>query len=306
MVKKVIILVETPLQLMCAYEAMSNEIRPTKIYLRLTGRGRNDEQLINMAKILEIDFFVFSLETRKVILGLLRNSMFLIKLFFSGGSVVYVGSYFSKCLRFIKNIIRPDEVYFLDDGMATFLAQQKMKVSGDIESIFTFFNVMPLSGQKIIRHQFDNLMKKFPCQLIKGSYFIGQPLTAHGYVSEDEYINCVKKALEDAQDNQIIYIPHRVEEDAFVDKISQLSGVTVIYTKTCIELFFLKNGFGPEKIYGCSSTAFFSLAGMFPNCALHSYHIPNDKYNSIPHLEDIYNAMKKIPNIKMSTIGSSI
>ncbi len=123
--KKVIILVETPLQLMCAYEAMSNEIHPTKIYLRLTGRGRNDEQMINIAKILEIDFFVFSLETRKVILGLLRNSMFLIKLFFSGGSVVYVGSYFSKCLRFIKNIIRPNEVYFLDDRNGYFSCSKK-------------------------------------------------------------------------------------------------------------------------------------------------------------------------------------
>ncbi len=138
-----------------------------------------------------------------------------------------------------------------------------MKVSGDIESIFTFFNVKPLSGQKIIRHQFDNLMKKFPCQLIKGSYFIGQPLTIHGYVSEDEYINCIKKACEDAQDNQITYIPHRIEEDAFVDKISRLSGVTVIYTKTCIELFFLKKGIGPENIYGCFSTAFFRLLVCF-------------------------------------------
>ncbi len=274
-------IVESPLQLLCAYEAIhSNRNEPYVLLIRQTGRGLNDKHLINCADKLELVYKVFVLHTENVYIGILRNLFLWCSLYFKRYKKVYFGSAYSSALNFIHSFIKTQEVIYLDDGAATLRAQLDMSnKTKNIGNWFTFFNISPLAGQNIIKHNFEKIKEKNNHYINENIYFIGQPVAAMMGFSVEDYIRCVREVANKCTDNEpLYYIPHRVEN---LDLIKDISNIRVIESIVPVEVYFLENkGSIPKEIYSCYSTALITLPVLFlgiePTAIKNKYMVQKD------------------------------
>ncbi|WP_151717006.1 polysialyltransferase family glycosyltransferase [Acinetobacter sp. TUM15071] len=257
-------IVESPLQLLCAYEAIHvNRNVPYQLLIRQTGRGLNDKHLINCANQLGLDYKIFVLHADNIYVGLLRNLFLLFCLYFKYYERVYFGSVYSSALNFISYFIRRRELVYLDDGAATLRAQFEMsKKEKKVCNWFTFFNIDPLSGQKVIKHNFEKIKEKNKKNINEGKYFIGQPVSAMKGFSLEDYMRCVREIANKCESNEFLYyIPHRVEN---LDLINNIPNIKVVKPTVPIEIYFLENkGSIPKEIYSCYSTALITLPVLF-------------------------------------------
>ncbi|MDF2418368.1 hypothetical protein GWP85_12760 [Acinetobacter beijerinckii] len=257
-------IVESPLQLLCAYEAISfNKNENYQLLIRQTGRGLNDKHLISCANRLELDYKIFVLHTTNIYMGLLRNFFLWCSLYFKTYEKVYFGSIYSSALSFINNFIKKKEVIYLDDGAATLRAQFEMySREKKICNWFTFFNIDPLRGQNIIKHNFEKIKEKNKNYINEKIYFIGQPVLAMKGFSKEDYIRCVREVASKCKDSGFLYyIPHRVED---LDQINNIPNIRVINLNVPVEIYFMENqGSIPQEIYSCYSTALITLPLLF-------------------------------------------
>lgn len=288
-------IVESPLQLLCAYEALGNS-KGNHIILRLTGVGKNDQQTQNLAKQLKLRCFVINAPVGQLpvlFMALWRSRSLLCQRYHA----VYLGSYFSRFIRVIGQFAR-GPIFLLDDGMATILAQKKMACKKKPYSLFTFFDVVPLESQIRIRHSFRRVRSAFTISENSGSYFIGQPLVEEGLMSLLQYEDIVSQALNDCG-GMLTYVVHRAESDLRVDKIKNIFGISVLYPNSNIELEFLLNSQAPKKIYSCCSTALITLKILFPESMVISY-IPITLMENTTqtHLMDIVSTIQTLGEVR--------
>ncbi|WP_104513440.1 hypothetical protein [Acinetobacter indicus] len=254
-------IVESPLQLLCAYEAIQIEDQ-NEYYLliRQTGRGSNDQHLLTCAKKLGLTYDLITIRTDRVIFDLLKNIFFLIKILSKSYNKTYFGSYYSSFLKLIRKFSRQKEIFYLDDGAATLRAQQEIVQSNSIRvNWFTFFEIQAIEGQDIVHHNFNNLRDKVIKKKKEGHFFIGQPVEHMIGYSVEDYINCVSFAAQQCiESGPLIYIPHRVENIKHIAKIENLK---ILYLNMPVELYFLLEARNfPKRVYSCYSTALFSLS----------------------------------------------
>jgi len=298
---KVAIFVETPLQLLCAYEVKSRAPENNvDLWVRFTGRGSNDAQLLVMLDLLGLHYYKLKIPTGKVFLGCVLNFFKLSLIVFKRYDRVYVGSYFSGFLNLLKKLASPHEIYFLDDGVATFWAAKEIlqkKVAG---SLFTFFK-LPYDVERrldIEQHSFEGLRSRYVTdKKYNDSYFIGQPLLDKNQASEEDYFNAIGAAMASAH-GRFYYISHRVESVELLERIRVELGVDVLRLDSSIEIFFLTGTFAPSQLHTCYSSALFSLAIMFPNCRIYSYKLKSLDLFTVPHYQDIEEAISSLPNAK--------
>ena len=120
-------IVESPLQVICAYESiLENKEKNYDFYIRLTGRGKNDLHTICCAEFFNIRYKTFKFSPNSLKLDFILNIGLWVKFIFLKRDAVYFGSIFSKTLNFIKNIIKYNEIVYLDDGAATLKAYDLM------------------------------------------------------------------------------------------------------------------------------------------------------------------------------------
>lgn len=259
-------IVESPLQLLCAFEAIKkNSGSDYKLLLRKTQRGLNDVHLINCAKFLKLEYSTFLLRTEHTKLDFLKNSFLWFKLYKNDYNTIYFGSFYSSFLRTIKKLLRNENIIYLDDGAATLRAQKDILEKKSLcVDWFTFFNINKLDSQKVIYHNFDYLKKIVVKSNINSSYFIGQPVHVMTNFSKDDYIRCLSEvAKKFTRTTPLIYIPHRVEDTSFIKHIPNIKVLTVDLP---IELFFLQSHIDqPYEIYSHYSTALITLKKIFPS-----------------------------------------
>lgn len=270
-------IVESPLQLLCAYESISENNQPYTLLLRMTGRGNNDLHLINCAQSLDVNFQKIVVRTEKVKFDLLLNIFNILRLSAKKYETVYLGSYYSNFLKILKKLFKCNEIYYLDDGLATLRAQKEILKKQVPVNWYTFFELKGISDQKIIRHDFKNVKKKLTDKKSDGCYFIGQPYhLMNGYTKED-YLSAVKVAMEHSQTGKLKYIPHRVED---VSVIKDLNNLEIVELNIPVELYFISIDTIPESIYSCYSTALITLNSLLPNINIVSLHLEKIKSNS--------------------------
>ncbi len=296
-----LVIVETPLQLLCGYEAYCFENKKAKFVLRLTGRGRNDFQLVKAAGILQLDFKVLNI--RAGYLGLvdcLRSFRELYRLLASQWDKIYVGSWYSTFLKALARAAKKSEVYFLDDGVAT------LKVLEDIRRnliqpppLFTFFDSVPIQGQKLVQHDFRHLAERFNVGECKDNYFVGQALVEKEYVTEEEYLNCIKRSAELCEGEFLLYVPHRVEGSRLLKSIEAIPKVKLLRLDVCVELYFYSKGFFPKRIFGCSSTSLITVGNMSKQTMVYSFHIKNVRYEALSNLSAIYEQLGANQNARV-------
>ncbi len=289
--QKVLLFVESPLQLLCAYQAIDTfqfKKLDVNVVIRLTKRGENDNHMLKLADDLGIDFQVITLRPNRLKFDILRSSFKLSGILIKRYDIVFFGSYFSGLLNVLKRLLRFDAIYYLDDGAATFRVQKKLSEASRPANLFTFLPIKALDNQTVIFHQFEALKERFSLSSFqkKGKYFVGQPVQIMRGISETQYMKYLTKISEE---EPIFYIPHRVEEKAFLEKLENNPNIRVLYLETNIELYFLNNGVIPETVYSVYSTALFTMSNLFDGTRFFACELT--KYTDVA-MRELYQAMR--------------
>lgn len=290
-------LVETPLQLMCAHEAISETQREYSLFLRMSGVGRNDQQLCSMADGFGLNYKSKLIRPEKIVIDSLRALPVLLPYIFNSYARIFIGSYFSRFLMLFSKTLRCQEVWLLDDGVATFLAQKRMHVSGKVNNLYTYFNVKPLRNQKIVRHCFEKLVCKYSVNgaTLAGNIFVGQTLVERGFLPLPKYLDVVRGIAKN--NSPLLYIPHRAESEETIEAVGLIDGVSILKTDTNIE-FFLLTKFGcPVSIYSFFSSALFSLSAFFPGAKLYSLESDLVDQSKAEHFSDVIQALTELKNL---------
>ncbi|WP_434049427.1 hypothetical protein [Marinobacter salarius] len=294
--------VESPLQLLCAFEKSFFQENVTFV-VRMNGNPANDNQILKVAKTLEIDVIKKVLRPSKIKLDSLKNIIFIIYLLVKFDTY-YLGSYHSKLLAFLRRFINAKNIVLLDDGVATLLAQKEMESHKRPYNIFTFFDLKPLPFQKIEKHSFQNLVKIFNIEnkSKNGTYFIGQKVVEVGILSLDLYISIVGRAAKMAGADNLIYIPHRGESEVVISRLKSIKGLEVRFIESPIELYFISEKNPPVAIYSIISTALNTLSIISKKTSFFALVPKCLSKTRVPHIENIVQQLEKNSNIDVISI----
>lgn len=298
-------IVESPLQLLCAYEAIQQFKKDHYLFLiRFTGRGQNDLHLLNCANFLNLDFESFTLRPDHFKVDCIKNIPLWLRLFTKSFDHVFLGSFYSNALKLIKKLLNYNTLFYLDDGAATLRAQTEIKLKkiGKV-NWFTFFKLELVENQIVQEHNFEKVREYKRFDSNKYSYFIGQPIEAIIGFSVEDYMLCVQSVAEKCTDSEpLLYIAHRVENDDFLQQIAAIPRVQVLRLDKPIEMHFIVDAkYAPKEIYSCYSTALVTLKTFFPMALVHSIqrnHMSNES------LESVYKYLSQIGVKPFNTKGS--
>lgn len=91
------------------------------------------------------------------------------------------------------------------------------------------------------------------------SYIIGMPVVEDGILDKTIYMCYLEKIIESLENEKIIYIPHRREDDLKLNEISEKYGCKIVKLGMPIELFFCINKTIPKNIISFFSTSLYNL-----------------------------------------------
>lgn len=292
-------IVESPLQVICAYEAiLENKHNNYKLYVRLTGRGKNDSHTIACVEYFNLEYKSFKLYPDSLQKHLFYNMFLWFYLAVQKFDFVYFGSIFSKGLKFLRKIITCKNVFYLDDGAATLRAHSLMSENKlEVEDLFTFFKIEELKNQNIIVHSFEKLKKNMTDKSYEKAYFIGQPFEHMLGYTESKYLNCVNEIAKlYSKENPLIYIPHRIEN---INVLSAIENIQILKLDMPIELYFVAySKSAPLEIFSCYSSALITLKELYSDVQVVSIKCQK---NIMPELNPVYSYFESI-NIKVITI----
>lgn len=292
---KTLILVETPLQLLCAYEYMHTHQGDFCLYVRKYGLGINDQQLDTMAKELGLKVaWTFQVKPGDKVAYAKALVYFMVSSFRVYDKVV-IGSYFSGLFRVLSSIVVKKELVLLDDGVATLLADKVIKEKKTKK--YSAFSIFPLDSTTYKSYQlnrFDSIAGEYACIESQdyAVFFIGQKLVDIGAIEIDAYIRVLEAVVAQAKGQTVHYVPHRTESSECIARIKKVHGIEVLYADVAIEYFMLRNGWYPQKIYSIISTALFTLASLYPKAEATSIRPSTLKTQRFVHYGMIIDALK--------------
>jgi hypothetical protein len=267
MTSKVLVVVETPFQLLCAYEYLCKNPAKTSLHIRKSGVGNNDHQMNAMVKDLDI-------EVRKEYLVRPGNKLdYLLSVlsFYVTGFHCYdkvvLGSFFSGFQKMLASIVIKKETVLLDDGVATLLADRIIRERGGIYSVFSIFELNKSNYVACEINRFDSIASEYDCKKNKeySVFFIGQKLVDISAMDMASYIKVLESVVEEASGVVVHYIPHRAESSCCLESIKAVKGLQLLHADVAVEYFMLRNRWHPQAIYSVNSTALFTLASLFPD-----------------------------------------
>lgn len=264
---KILVIVETPFQLLCAYEYLRKHPTNFSLYIRKSGVGSNDQQMSAMVRDLNIQV------TKELLVRPGRKSDYLLAtlgFLFSGlhcYDKVVLGSFFSGFQKMLSSVALKKEVVLLDDGVATLLADRIISERGSKYSIFSIFDLNRENYINYDINRFDSIAGEYDCRVNKdyAVFFIGQKLVDIGAVDMAAYIRVLESAVRESSGAIVHYIPHRTESSACLEFVKGVAGLQLLRADVAVEYFLLRNKWYPLKIYSVNSTALFTLASLFPN-----------------------------------------
>ena len=225
------------------------------------------KQIINTAKILKININFFI--QRKFFQTYFYLS--LLSYFYNTKHInnLIIGNLNDNHFLFFENKIKSKKSFLIDDGTETLANVQKYYNSAVQPHKFLklnyprnlwIFSFLKFKENKkhIIKNNFDYLrslnIDKRKTDLV---YFIGQPYL--GMTSEEEYYNIILK-MKLLYKNKLFYIPHRSEEDLFINRIVKELEINILKSKIVVECKILLDDILPQKIISLNSTALLSIS----------------------------------------------
>ena len=291
-------MVESPLQLLNAYEAMHFfKIKNARYLIRFSGVASNDLQIRKTLNILNVNRkHVYEVTIRA---KARRFTDFIKMAFFMSCSVImmplvnkfYVGNYDSKFLSLIYKFYKNEKVVLLDDGNKTLRFQQGFSENYNY-NLFTMFELKKYPSQNIYRNRFCAIKKLLKDELIiKDDYviFLGSGLSEINIISDNYYIELLNEITihYSMRDKSVLYIPHRSEDSAKLKIIQSISNLKIRHLSFPVELIGLFESEISNKISSFCSTALYSLReiyGVNVECFKFDYSQSNDK----AELDELY------------------
>jgi hypothetical protein len=193
---------------------------------------------------------------------------------------VIIGDYRSNLMRHFVNASNCSDSYLLDDGSASIFVHEKIDkgigIKGDLgigrkiihwiinlqnEDIFnikyfTIYGKDEDDSARLIRNNYLH-MKSMAYKLKRENsvYFLGGCLSELNIISEDDYLNTMKKVKDIYTNKQLYYIPHRRENPQKVKKIEQELEFSVKDFDMPIEWALIKGGTLPYEVASFYSSA---------------------------------------------------
>ena len=287
--RKGLFCIASPLQAICAYEAMF-EYDITEKSVIVIDDGQRLSQIDSFLSSKSIPYTICKFKKS----AWARFLIFFKSLFSIRGSFDYLflGNYlsFSMKLQFLPQLKCRGTIVYIDDGTSTItIANEKIQYSLPmflrsrwcniiirVRSIsdnhfFTFFsddiNRADWDVKKNnLHHTINTLFTDNLCN--KYVLFVGTATKIYcDYlgVELNEFLPRLEALLKDILTfcNNIIFIPHGRDNCHEISEMCSRLGVIYKKIDECVELFVVGNG-RPERIYGFSSTALKTLHIMFP------------------------------------------
>ena len=231
---------------------------------------------------------------------------------------VFVAGFTSAIYTILANL-KKNRLFIIDDGVGTiaaynnnFAPNKPMKLRlkhmrfwlfgirtkfKDRIDLFTYFNLKSLPHVSVERNDLSWFRGKYTSNSITDDsiYFLGLP-----HEDDEDHEKYAKKLDIFFQDqhHKVIYVPHRYEKiRKSLQTVFDRNTVEVRQLGMPVEMYFLTNNIMPKTVAGVGSSAFFTLAFLYPDT----------KYQSIYHIcnESETREMKEI-NKHLSEIGVEI
>jgi len=303
---RALLIVETPFQLLCAYEYIQRIDSEYDLFIRKSMVGINDEQIKMMITDLDLKVTAFLHVkpgcNKHLIIASLKF------LFYSRRSYsqVVLGSFFSGLQQFLATLVFKKKLVLLDDGVASLLADQIIREKHPMHySAFSLFHLDKSSYCEYLTNDFRNLSAKYlqdgPRQ---GSFFIGQKLVEIGAISLADYQRTVLLCAESCQD-VLYYIPHRAESENTINSLSKFDNIKILHMDVAVEYYFLKNNIYPINVYSIISTALFSINCLFPSSKIVVLHPAELKRSLFVHYQLIQEEFLKISDVVFLDVDST-
>jgi hypothetical protein len=301
---KTLIVIESPLQLLSAYEAIKHYRFSSGVLLvRLSNDIRNDEQISFLLSYLDFNgFSILKLSInsgRKKLQDLLMLSL---SYFFLPFSKIYfnniiVGSFKSGFMSLLYKLFPIDNSYIIVDDGTSMIDLYKYKRFYNAR-VFTNFIEDNLSiVTNIEKNSFEytkSLIESSENDVYKEVVFIGSGISEIGIVSEEHYLDMVSRICLEytAQGLKVKYIPHRAECKNKLERISTIGNLEVYSINYPIELIGVIDGILPTLVASFYSTALITMKGIY-SCDAIAYHFNYQNSECAAEIDGVYNFMRK-------------
>jgi hypothetical protein len=264
---KDILFVESPLQLLNALEAINSfDLEDYVLYIRYSNQTINDKQLDRLIGIFDIK----STKMKKIhlssknrnILDYMKILFYFLDSKFLKINRLFIGNIDSKFLSLIYKNVSKNKIIALDDGAKTIALQKKFNET-DFYNLFTMYNLKKLNNQIIYKNNYNNVKSLLKNKdKTENILFLGTKLNEVGIISENEYILLINKIAKYYNKN-IIYIPHRGEDEKKLNKISKFQNFKIKNIDYPVELYGLYEKEIPNTVASFYSTALLSMQNIY-------------------------------------------
>lgn len=294
---KDILLVESPLQLINAYEAINSfKLENYIIYIRYSKEKRNDDQIDELIKILNIKpsniIKIFLSSKNKNFLDYLKIVFYFFHFRFCRINRLFIGNLESNFLSIIYKYVPIDKVIVMDDGSKTIALQEKFN-NTNFYNLFTIYDLKKIGSQKIYKNNYNRVKSliKNICNRTDYVLFIGSNMCEMGIISQENYLSLINKIYK-YYNKSIVYIPHRKENEDKLNKIANNKNIIIKKLNYPIELYGIYEKELPSLIASFYSTALLTMKNIYGiHCESFYFDFSKSKYKDV--IESVYQYYKK-------------
>jgi hypothetical protein len=163
------------------------------------------------------------------------------------------------------------------------------------------YNFKPFNSQILYKNNYRALKMKLNDLIIDTDtiMFLGLKLSEIGIITEDYYLEKIKQVAYLYSDCKILYISHREEKKSKLEKIKNISNITVKEPDYPIELYGLYEDAIPYKVASFYSTALYTMKNIY-NIEAESFSFDYSKSqykNVIQNVYDYYEQYIEVINL---------
>lgn len=295
---KSLFIIESPLQLLNAYEAIHYfETKKFKILIRLSGDKSNDRQIFNLLSFLKLKHSSWIVKIKaknKTFFDYLKIIIIkmITKVIYKKYAKIFIGNYESGFINTITKFIDQSHIILLDDGAKSIVIQSKFHGNYN-RDFFSFYDLTPYENQTIYKNDFLKTKEKTASlKTLNSILFLGSKLSEINITSEEYYIKLIDKISKYFNDDPIVYIPHREEKPEKLYKlIKLLPNLTVHSLDYPVELYGLYEAY-PSKIVSFYSTALFTMSKIY-DCESYAFKFDYSNYLNKKNIDKVYEYYKK-------------
>lgn len=296
-------LIESPLQLLNAYEAGSYFNSKNFLYIiRLSNDKVNDEQIIKLIDyfLIKDKSFITKINSKK------KNFMDLAKIFILKFYIyfiekkykkVFVGNIESGLFSLLIKDIKKKKIVLLDDGAKSIVTQKKFSDNFNFD-FFSFYDLSPFKNQNIYKNNFEELRKKISFKTSKNEVLIlGSKLSEISIIDEDYYIELIKKISTYFQDKELIYIPHREENRNKIKRIKkEIQNIKIKNIDYPVEFYGINENKKIKTVVSFYSTALYTMSKIY-NCEAVAFKFNYEKSEHKKNIDEVYDFYNKYMNV---------